>query len=200
MYLLFEWRKCNSRELGIIATLTALSVAGRCLFAAVPGFKPSTFIIICTGYIFGPMPGFMAGATTALVSNLFFGQGPWTVWQMLAWGSAGASAGILGRFQLMENRWVFASFGAAWGFLFGWIMNIYFISGFVDAPFWSSFITASAASFWFDATRSVANAVFAFLLGSSFITIMRRYDRRLSFKRINTLYDQAVPGGDRRAT
>jgi energy-coupling factor transport system substrate-specific component len=181
-YLRFEEKKSDAKEIGIVATLAALSVAGRCLFAAIPNVKPSTFIIIITGYVFGPLSGFMVGATTALVSNIFFGQGPWTVWQMLAWGLAGFVAGLLGPKKLLEGRWTMALYCAVWGILFGWFMNMYFVLGFVHPVGCSAFVTACATSLWFDALHAAGNFAFAFLLGPGLIPILRRYRERFFFE------------------
>ncbi|MBN1289954.1 MAG: ECF transporter S component, partial [Actinobacteria bacterium] len=92
-YIKFEEKKADAKTIAILGALSALSIAGRILFAPIPNIQPSTFIIIAGGYVFGPVSGFMVGATTALVSNFMLGHGPWTVWQMLAWGLAGLSAG-----------------------------------------------------------------------------------------------------------
>lgn len=193
-YLRFEEKKTDSKEIGMIATLAALSVAGRCLFAAIPNFKPSTFIIIITGYVFGPLSGFMVGATTALVSNFFFGQGPWTVWQMLAWGLAGFTAGLLGPKRLLEGRWTLALYCAAWGFLFGWFMNMYYVLGFVRPVGWSSFVTACVASLWFDAMHAAGNFIFAFLLGVTLIAMLRRYRMRFFFNTVQVSDQAGSPG------
>jgi len=181
-YARYEEKKSDSKEIGIVATLAALAVAGRCLFAAVPSFKPSTFVVIVTGYVFGPLPGFMVGATTALVSNVFFGQGPWTVWQMLAWGLAGFVAGLLGPKGLLEGRWRLALYCAAWGMLFGWIMNVYFVIGFVHPAGWRAFLAACTASLWFDGLHAASNFLFAFLLGPALIAMLGRYRARFFFE------------------
>ncbi len=181
-YLRYDESKSDAKEIGIVATLTALSVAGRCLFAAIPSFKPSTFIIIVAGYVFGPLPGFMVGATTALVSNIFFGQGPWTVWQMLAWGLAGFAAGLMGPRKLLDCRWKLALYCAAWGFMFGWFMNVYYVLGFVHPAGLRAFATACAASLWFDALHAAGSFLFAFLLGPALVAMLRRYQARFFFE------------------
>ena len=43
----------------------------------------------------GSRSGFLVGAISLLVSDFVFGQGPWTPWQMLAYGIAGFVAGFL---------------------------------------------------------------------------------------------------------
>jgi len=95
----FESIAQSSKEIALISMLATMSAVLRIPFGAIPGFQPCTFLIICSGYVFGPVSGFMVGAMTPLISNFFLGQGPWTLYQMLAWGLIGCGAGYLGRFM-----------------------------------------------------------------------------------------------------
>lgn len=92
-FLAFEGRKPQARELVLIAVLCALAVASRAVFAFLPNFKPIYAVIILSGIAFGPQAGFLVGAVSVFASNFLFGQGPWTPWQMLAYGSCGLIAG-----------------------------------------------------------------------------------------------------------
>lgn len=94
-FMVFEGRKPRARELMVLAVLIAIAVVGRLIFFMVPHFKPVTAIIIIAGICFGAESGFMVGAMSGLMSNIFFGQGPWTPYQMFAWGIIGFLAGIL---------------------------------------------------------------------------------------------------------
>ena len=81
--------------LALVATLAALAALGRIAFAPLPNVKPTTDIVLFAGFALGGAPGFAVGAVGALASNLFFGQGPWTPWQMAGWGLVGlAGAGL----------------------------------------------------------------------------------------------------------
>lgn len=93
--LSFERKQTGNSKLILIAVMTALSVAGRLLFAALPGFKPVTAMVVLTAMYFGGEAGFLTGALTALLSNFYFGQGPWTPFQMFTWGLLGFFAGLL---------------------------------------------------------------------------------------------------------
>jgi len=95
----FESIAQSSKEIALISMLATMSAVLRIPFGAIPSFQPCTFLIICSGYVFGPVSGFMVGAMTPLISNFFLGQGPWTLYQMLAWGLIGCGAGYLGRFM-----------------------------------------------------------------------------------------------------
>lgn len=182
-YLLFEERETDTRTIAVLGMLAALAVAGRALMAPVPNVQPATFIIIVSGYVFGSLSGFMVGATTALVSNFLLGHGPWTIWQMLAWGLAGLAAGLLGKGEHLEGRVRLAVFCAAWGFLYGLILNSYFVLGFVRPVTVRAFLTAYATGAWFDAFHAAGNFAFAFLLGPALITMLRRYRMRFHFER-----------------
>lgn len=93
--MVFERRKPQARELVIISVLCAIAVAGRAAFFMLPQFKPVVALVIIAGVCFGAETGFFVGAITGFVSNFFFGQGPWTPWQMFAFGIIGFIAGIL---------------------------------------------------------------------------------------------------------
>src|SRR4051794_41830776 len=93
----YERTQPSARVLALIATLAALAALGRVAFAPIPSVKPTTDIVLLAGYVLGGAPGFAVGAVAALTSNVFFGQGPWTPWQMVAWGGAGAGGAPLAR-------------------------------------------------------------------------------------------------------
>ncbi len=88
-FVWYERTHPTTRVIALVATLAAMAALGRVAFAAPPNVKPTTDIVLIAGYTLGGAPGFMVGAVAALASNLFFGQGPWTPWQMVGWGGVG---------------------------------------------------------------------------------------------------------------
>lgn len=86
LFIRLERRPLESRELVLLAVLSAIAAVSRVPFAALPSVKPVSAIVILSAYVFGAEAGFIIGAVAALVSNIYFGQGPWTPWQMFAWG------------------------------------------------------------------------------------------------------------------
>jgi energy-coupling factor transport system ATP-binding protein len=123
--LVFESRKPRARELVVIAMLCALGVAGRAAFFMLPEFKPIVALVIISGVAFGGETGFLVGAMTMLASNVLFGQGPWTPWQMFAMGLIGFLAGVLFRKSLIRRiRISLCAYGAlASVVIYGGIMN-----------------------------------------------------------------------------
>src|SRR5438309_4926347 len=96
----YERTRPDARVVALVATLAAFAALGRIAFAALPNVKPTTDIVLISGYALGAGPGFVVGALAGLTSNFFFGQGPWTPWQMAAWATAGligAGLGVVAR-------------------------------------------------------------------------------------------------------
>lgn len=179
----FESSSLQARELAVIALLGTVSALLRIPFAAIPSLQPSTYIVICSGYVFGPVAGFMIGALTALVSNFFLGHGPWTLFQMVGWGLAGASAPLLRRLGMKTP--VFVIFGVAWGILFGLIANVWTWVAFVYPLTVRTFMVTWANSIWFDVIHAAGNGLFLALLGVKTVRVLERYHRRFNWVRLD---------------
>lgn len=162
-FVSFEKGKNDARRIVIIAVMTALSVAGRFVFAPIPFFKPVTAIVIITAIYLGAEAGFITGAFSAVVSNFYFGQGPWTPFQMFAWGLIGFLAGLLAK-RLLESKVLLIIFGALSGVVFSFIMDVWttlWADGtFNIARFIASITTASP----FTVVYMVSNVIFLLLL------------------------------------
>ena len=171
---LYGARDASAQELSLVASLAALATASRVLFAGLPNVKPVTFVVLVSGVALGPGPGFMVGATSALVSNLFFGQGPWTPWQMLAWGATGLVGGLLGRDGRMPRRWELVVVGALMALAFDWFVTIWMYISFT-AHTWPAFLALYARGLPFDVAHVGATALFAGLFGVEAVRIVARF-------------------------
>ncbi|HLR71066.1 MAG TPA: ECF transporter S component, partial [Pseudogracilibacillus sp.] len=164
----------------ILAAMIAFSVVGRFVFAAIPGFKPVTAIVILTALSFGREAGFLVGALTALLSNIYFGQGPWTPFQMFSWGTIGFIAGTPFIRQLLsKNRWMLIVFGLFSGVLFSLLMDIWTVIS-IDGMFnIKRYITVVTLSFPFMLTYALSNVVFLLLtikpIGDKLTRIKTKY-------------------------
>lgn len=103
-FMVFEDRDPQARELVVISVLAAIAVAGRGAFFMLPQFKPVAAIVIIAGVCFGGEAGFLVGAVSGIVSNFFFGQGPWTPWQMFGFGIIGFIAGLLFKKGMLKKK------------------------------------------------------------------------------------------------
>ena len=180
---LFFWRLerrgLSSKEVTIVAVLSSFAVVGRLAFAAIPNVQFTTFIVIVSGYAFGARMGFAVGCIAAFVSNLFLGQGPWTPWQMMAWGLCGGTSGLAGRLSFKSPRLLLMALGFLWGYLFGWIMNIWMWFTFFYPLDLTTWLAVNASSLPFDTVHAVSNLIFAALFGGEFIKILTRFRKRL---------------------
>lgn len=103
-FLHMEKRGIQAREAVVYAIMCAVAVISRAVFAALPSVKPMVGIIMITGMTLGAKAGFLVGVMSGFVSNFIFGQGPWTPWQMFAYGVAGLLAGILARKGILQSN------------------------------------------------------------------------------------------------
>ena len=162
VFKMYEAKKPPVESIVLIAVLTAIATVGRIILMSIPAVNMASFIIIMVGIVFGKEEGFLVGALTAFVSGLFMGMGYWVLFQMLAWGLMGASAGFLAsRFDSVGFRIVF---GLLWGFLYGWITDIsaIFYSG--TALEITPIIALYLNGVSYDLTHGVTNAVLLVVL------------------------------------
>lgn len=163
-FLRFERRRPQPREILTIAVMAAISVAGRCLFVVTPGIKPVTAITAITGFSLGAEAGFITGATTSLVSNFFFGQGPWTPFQMFTWGMIGFIAGLLGKTGMMHRKIPLALFGIFAGIFFSFGMDVWGAISTTGMFSKEAFMLAIASALPFTIIYAVSNVIFLFIL------------------------------------
>lgn len=174
----FEVGKITSREIVILAILAAIAAVSRVPFAPLPSVQPTSFVIIVAGLVFGAESGFIVGAVAAIVSNIFLGQGPWTPWQMYAWGMIGMTAGLFRNRWWMKQMWGKLLFGFVWGYLFGWFMNLWIIVGSIENFTWEFFISIYVASIYFDLAHGLSNVFFLLIFSASWIRILNRFKRK----------------------
>jgi squalene-hopene cyclase-like protein/prenyltransferase/squalene oxidase-like repeat protein len=182
----FAWYERESppaRVLAVVAALAALAVVGRLAFAAIPNVKPSTDIVLFAGYGLGAVPGFAVGAITAIVSNIFLSQGPWTVWQMAGWGAVGVGGALLARVLRGRepNRFVLAAVCGVAGLVFGAWMDVYQWT-FAARQDLDSYIAVAGTSLPYNVAHAVGNVVFCLLIGPAFLRALARYRRRLEVR------------------
>ena len=175
-FLVFEGRKPQARELVLIAVLCAITVAGRTAFAVLPQVKPVLALVMISGASLGGETGFVVGAASMLVSNIYFGQGAWTPWQMFAAGIIGFLAGVLfQKGRLLRSRGALCIFGFAVTLvLYGGVMNFSSLV-LAHAPLnFPTVLTFIAQGLPFDIIHAFSTAAFLFFIG---IPMLEKLDR-----------------------
>jgi energy-coupling factor transport system substrate-specific component len=176
----YERTRPDARIVALVATLAAFAALGRVAFAALPNVKPTTDIVLVSGYALGGAPGFAVGALAGFSSNFFFGQGPWTPWQMAAWGATGLiGAGLARVWGGRLNRWLLALMCGVVGFAF---------TAFQDVGDWITYSDHSLAQLGvyvgkgigFDFVHAIGCVAFALAFGPALARSIARFSRRLS--------------------
>ncbi|MDR2611039.1 MAG: ATP-binding cassette domain-containing protein [Clostridiales Family XIII bacterium] len=160
--LIFEGRKPRARELVILSVMIAIAVAGRAAFFMLPQFKPVAAVVIIAGVAFGGEAGFLVGALSSFVSNMMFGQGPWTPWQMFAFGIIGFLAGVLfKKGVLLRSRSALCIFGGLATFIiYGGLVNPSIVLMAQPDPTWPMFLAAYLQGIPFDLIHALATVFF----------------------------------------
>ena len=177
-FVSFEKSRRRARDLMPVVILTALVVAGRLVFAPVPVIKPIIAIVIMGGLCFGQDNGFIIGALAMLVSNVFFGQGPWTPWQMFSMGLVGYLAGVMGNHGRLVRRWSVAAFGALMALLYGFILDTWSIVGFVSNINAASIIATYAAGLATNVASAIGTVAFLVPIAHSWPRMFSRIRER----------------------
>ncbi len=176
----YERTKPDARIVALVATLAAFAALGRIAFAALPNVKPTTDIVLVAGYALGGGPGFVVGALAGLTSNFFFGQGPWTPWQMAAWAATGLlGAGLAPITRHRIRRIPLAIACTVAGFAFTVTQ---------DVGDWVSYSDHSTAQLGiyvgkglgFDAVHAAGCLVFALAFGPALLRSIQRFAARLT--------------------
>jgi energy-coupling factor transport system substrate-specific component len=176
----YERSQPSSRTVAVVASLAALATLGRIAFAPLPSVKPTTDIVLISGFVLGGPPGFAVGAVAAIASNVVFGQGPWTPWQMLAWGMVGlAGAGLRRRRARPIPRVVMALICAAAGFAYGLVLNFYTFVTFTGQHTLAQFLVIEGTAFTFDLAHAVGNFVFFLAFGPALVRALQRFRARM---------------------
>ncbi|HSR95077.1 MAG TPA: prenyltransferase/squalene oxidase repeat-containing protein, partial [Solirubrobacterales bacterium] len=177
----YERSRPTSQVVALVAALAALAIAGRIAFAAFPNVKPTTDIVIFAGYALGPAPGFAVGGLTALVSNFWFGQGPWTPWQMAAWGLCGILGAGLAVARPRAGRLTLAAVCALAGVAFGALMNFSLMATYGGDLSLQRFLVLEARAVPFDAAHAIGNATFALIAGPAMVRMLVRFRERFEW-------------------
>jgi energy-coupling factor transport system substrate-specific component len=179
----YERTHPSSKVLALVATLAALAALGRVAFAPLPNIKPTTDIVLLSGFVLGGPPGFAIGAIGALASNLVFGQGPWTPWQMGAWGMVGVLGAILGHVSRRRlGRLPLALACALAGLLFGLVMDFSSWVMFTGSQTLDQWLFISGTSLPFNLAHAAGNFAFCMAFGPALVRVLQRYRARLEVR------------------
>ena len=162
-------KKVGNRRVVIVSVMVALSVIGRMF----PVLKPVTVFAMLSGMFLGAEAGFLVGSFSALISDFWFGQGPWTPFQMLAWGLIGFFAGVLAT-PLKRSRFCLYVYGIIAAIVFSLIMDVWsaiWIAGEFSVKIYVAKLVTSVPH---TVLYAVSNVVFLFFFAKPFSEKLER--------------------------
>jgi energy-coupling factor transport system substrate-specific component len=178
----YERSRPPSQVVALAAALAALAVAGRIAFAAFPNVKPTTDIVIVAGYALGGAPGFAVGALAALVSNFWFGQGPWTPWQMAGWGLCGVLGALLALGTRNAGRLTLAATCGFAAILYGGLLNFSVMATSGAELSWAYFWVLEGRAIPFEVAHFAGNASLALIAGPAMVRMLVRFRERFAWR------------------
>ncbi len=178
----YERSRPPSQVVALVAALAALAIAGRIAFAAFPNVKPTTDIVVFAGYALGPAPGFAVGALAGLVSNFWFGQGPWTPWQMTGWGMCGVMGAALALGSRNGSRFALAAVCGFAGIAYGVLLNFSIMATSGGELSLERFLTLEARAVPFEIAHVGGNIAFALIAGPAMVRMLIRFRRRFQWR------------------
>ena len=181
-WIAYEHRRPSARMVAVVATLAAVAALGRDAFVALPDVKPITAIAFVVGYALGPLPGFTVGAIGMLASNIMLGQGPYTPWQMAAWGLVGLAGAALGALTGRRIGRVPLALACAMAALIAKeIMNLYtYTLAATHTP--AAFLAIAGTALPFDITDTIATLLFALAFGPELARLLARTRERMTVR------------------
>ncbi|HEX6782720.1 MAG TPA: prenyltransferase/squalene oxidase repeat-containing protein [Solirubrobacterales bacterium] len=191
----YERSRPPAQVVALVASLAALAIAGRIAFAAFPNVKPTTDIVIFAGYALGGAPGFAVGALAALVSNFWFGQGPWTPWQMAGWGLCGILGALLALGVRNAGRLTLAATCGFAGILYGALLNFSLMATYGGDLSLRHFLVLEARAIPFEIAHVAGNVVLALLAGPAMVRMLVRFRERFEWRRGGAATPPARPPG-----
>ena len=165
----FERKTTGARRLVLAAVMIALCVVGR----FIPFVSPVTALTVLAALYLGGETGFLIGALSAVLSNFYFGQGPWTPFQMLAWGLIGLVAGLLSA-PLRRSRALLLCYGVLAGVLYSLVMDVWTVLWYADGFDLRLYLAAIATAAPYTAVYAASNFAFLWFLARPIGEKLRR--------------------------
>ena len=168
----FERKKPGTKDVVLLSVMISLGVVGRLVFYMIQQFKPCAAIVIITGIMLGKQAGFLSGVMTAFISDMFFGMGPWTLWQMIGFGLIGLISAIIFNQERIEKMGGFAKLIlCTYGFLvtfllYGLLMDTATVFMVTDKPKLSTFIATYSAGIVFNMIHGISTFIFLYLMAN----------------------------------
>ena len=156
-------KRIRTGRMIVIVIMTALSVIGR----FIPFFKPIAALSIITGMYVNAGSGMMVGMLSVLISNFYFGQGPWTPFQMLAFGLIGFLSGVLSKY-LINNKTFLISYSLLCGVAYSLILDVWTVLWLGGGNLLEKYLATAVTAIPFTLVYAISNVIYILILNKPF--------------------------------
>ena len=168
------------RKITLIALLSTLAYIGRLLFAWIPNVQPVTVILLIITLEMGLVEGILTASLSMILSNIFLGMGPWTLYQIASFAIV-----ILVFFclkPLWRQTWkqpllkltFFTIMAGLTGYLYGFVISIFSVYFYHIPKFWVYYFQGLP----FDTLHTLGNIGFWILLSPLLPRIIQKYQTK----------------------
>ncbi len=156
-------KRIRTGRMVVIVIMTALSVVGR----FIPFFKPIAALSIITGMYVNAGSGMMVGMLSVLISNFYFGQGPWTPFQMLAFGLIGFLSGVLSKY-LINNKTFLIIYSLFCGVIYSLILDVWTVLWLGGGNLLEKYLATAVTAIPFTLVYAISNVIYILILNKPF--------------------------------
>lgn len=159
-------RHFTVNRIAILALLTSICHIGRIAFQFIPNVQPVTTILLIITLTMGTLDGMIVAMTSMIISNMLLGMGPWTLYQIMAYGVIVVLTGCLrSLYQRLKTykawrRIGFAVFAGVSGIIYGFIISVISAYLFGVSNFWVYYVQGLS----FDVVHAMGNVAFFLVL------------------------------------
>ena len=167
-FVSFEYKAIRAREIVLFAMMVSFCVSFNLLCAHTIPLHGGSAVVVLSGIALGPEAGFLTGALGRFICNFFDGQGPWTPWQMIAFGIIGFLSGVLfskKNIKYAYNKWIISIYGFLATFvIYGFILDTATVFMYTDTPKTETFVATYLSGIGFNLIHSASTFVVLFLI------------------------------------
>lgn len=152
-----------------------MAFVGRILLQALPNIQPVTALLLIICLNRSVFDGLIVACLSMLLSNIYLGMGPWTLFQILSYALLMIVTGLLVkkfyRPASMFNRIIFSIYAVFLGLLYGFLISFFWVNTIKMSSFWAYYLQGIS----FDLAHGVGNGVFYFLLEPLLQPLLAKY-------------------------
>jgi energy-coupling factor transport system substrate-specific component len=162
-FVLFSMSKPSKMQSVLFCVFVVVIVAGRILLQPLPNVQPVTLAVLLMGAHQGVQRGVSFALLVTLLSNLFIGDGWWTLFQALGWSAVAIlGAGVASKSKEMLDFKMLLILSAISAILFDFITTFSLVNGSTTL---TDFVSILYSGLMYDAFHILGNMSFAVWFG-----------------------------------